>query len=81
MTYTHRNFKFQIGDRLWLRGKPLGQVEAVSVNDLAKEVELWVMNNWGKTFPVILWKNKIFINQRYRGKLTHLTNPPKELAK
>ena len=71
-TITHRNKNFSLDNGVWLRGSLVGTITEINENEQEKEVNLTILTNRHRTIMITLWKNKVFINSRYRGKLEHL---------
>ena len=71
-TITHRNKNFTLNNGVWLRGSLVGTITEINENEEEKEINLTILTNRSQTIMMTLWKNKVFINSQYRGKLEHL---------
>lgn len=69
---TYKNKTFTTGKKVWLRGKEVGTIKDIEDNTEENEINLWVENKWNKLLCLTMWRNKVFINQSYRGKMLHL---------
>jgi hypothetical protein len=68
----YKNKSFTLGNKVFLRGSAVGTITSITENKEEKEINLWLETFRGKTIQMTLWRNKVFINSRYRGKLLHL---------
>ena len=71
-TINYRNRQFTKGNGVWLRGQKVGTITEISENKEEQEVNLTILTFRCKTILMTLWKNKVFINNGYRGKIEHL---------
>jgi paraquat-inducible protein B len=69
---TYKNKTFKTGNKVWFRGKEVGTIRDIETNTDEKEINLWIENKWNKLLLLTMWRNKVFINQSYRGKLVYL---------
>lgn len=68
----YKGKSFTLGNKVFLRGSVVGTITDIEDNTEEKEVNLYLENRTGKCLVLTLWRNKVFINQSYRGKLQHL---------
>lgn len=71
-TINYKNKQFTKGNGVWLRGQKVGTITEINENTTEREIILTLLTFRCKTITMTLWNNKVFINQKYRGKMEHL---------
>ena len=79
-TITYKGKSFSSGNKVYLRGKPVGTIFGIEDNrNDTEEINLWITNRTNKMLLLTLYRNKVFINQSYRGKLDYLIGDEAEM--